>query len=356
MAFTTTWDLSRYYAGLSDPRLQQDINAFLPAVESFCARWQAKLPTITTAQELADFYANKEATFAQAQRPGLFLFYLSTLDTQNTEVTKLQGKLEFISIEAQKKLLWIDQVWKTIGYETLMKWSSEAPLTPYRNAIVRSADTVKYLLEESQEKVLSIKSRALGGGDSMREELVGTFEFVVDGKVMGEEEVRSMRNSPNRDTREKAYAAIRATYNTPANKIAIGHAYNSVVKDWITDCDLRGFASVMSPQNTSEQLDDATVDLLMTEVTASYPLYHRYLRAKAKILGLDTLKISDVGAPIASVEKEISYEKAVNLHLSVMQDFDQEFYDRSLALLTGGRIDALPYKGKRGGAFCASDK
>lgn len=51
---------------------------------------------------------------------------------------------------------------------------------------------------------------------------------------------------------------------------------------------------------------------------------------------------------MGNVEKEFSFEEAYDLHLSVMKDFDKDFYDYSLEMIQEGRIDAFPRAGKRG--------
>ena len=39
-----------------------------------------------------------------------------------------------------------------------------------------------------------------------------------------------------------------------------------------------------------------------------------------------------------------------------MKDFDSDFYDYSLAMISDERIDAFPRAGKRGGAFASYRK
>lgn len=45
----------------------------------------------------------------------------------------------------------------------------------------------------------------------------------------------------------------------------------------------------MSQRNISEEMDDEVVDMLLSEVEKAYPLYRRFLEAKAKMLGLKTV-------------------------------------------------------------------
>jgi oligoendopeptidase F len=48
---------------------------------------------------------------------------------------------------------------------------------------------------------------------------------------------------------------------------------------------MRGYPeNVMAQRNISEEMDDEVVDMLLSEVEKSYPIYQRFLDAKAKML------------------------------------------------------------------------
>lgn len=55
----------------------------------------------------------------------------------------------------------------------------------------------------------------------------------------------------------------------------------------------------------------------------------------------------DIGAPLSTTEKDFSFDEAFDLHLSVMKDFDEDFYNYSKEMIEQGRIDAFPRPGKR---------
>jgi oligoendopeptidase F len=48
------------------------------------------------------------------------------------------------------------------------------------------------------------------------------------------------------------------------------------------------------------------------------------------------------------VDRDFSFEEAFDLHLSVMKDFDEEFYAYSKRMIEEERIDVFPRAGKRG--------
>jgi oligoendopeptidase F len=149
---------------------------------------------------------------------------------------------------------------------------------------------------------------------------------------------------------------MNSVYLVHQNQITLGNLYTGIVKNWSSSMELRGYKTVMSKRNISEQVPDTVVDTLMSEVQKFYPLYQRFLRAKQKHLGLDTLYGYDVHAPIFKIEKKIPYEEACKTVIEMFEGFDSRFGNYARDMLEAGRVDAFPKSGKRGGAFASYDK
>jgi oligoendopeptidase F len=62
----------------------------------------------------------------------------------------------------------------------------------------------------------------------------------------------------------------------------------------------------------------------------------------------DSFSVWDTGAPLGKSDKDFTFEEAYDLHLSVMRDFDPDFYDYSKRMIEEERIDVFPRAGKRG--------
>lgn len=363
MSYPTNWNLARYfYSDLSDPALDAAIQNILPSTIAFAEKYEPTFHTFTTAEQILDFYVAYTTLSHSLATPSYYLFYRSSLDTQDLAVTKKMGEVDYIYNEASNKLLFIAQWWKTIGYDRIMEWSRDPLLAPYKNDLLSTADGIKYILTEREEYVLNMKSRPLWLAGSLHDELTGSYEFTMmiwgEEKKLTEEEVRSYRQHSSREVREESYRSLRRVYNSKQNQIALGNIYTSIVKDWSSEIKMRKYGTnVMAQRNISEEMDDSVVDMLLSEVEWAYPLYQRFLRAKAKMLGLTTdFSVWDVGAPLGHADKDFTFDEAYDLHLSVMQDFDQDFYDYSLRMIKEERIDALPRAGKRGWAYASYRK
>lgn len=352
MKIQTKWDLPRYfYTSIDDPRLDQDIAAIMPAVDEFCQKFIGKIAQIKTPTELLVYYLESERLDALTSKPGHFLFYTYSLDTQNTTVQKKMGELELLGLRMNEKMLFIGQEFKQIGEDKLREFAQEESLEPYKNDLLSRADSIKYLLEEKQELVINKKARPLGVLGNIHDELRNslTFSIVIDGKkkTMTEEEVRQYARDTDRSLRRKSAASMRKSYLTPQNQLVFGNTYSGIVKNWISNRELRGYDTVMSKRNISEELDDEVVDLLIKKTQEYYSLNQRFLAAKKRHLGYKTMYGYDVHAPIHSIKKRFTIEQALEKHLEVMRGFDPEFYDYSKEMFEEGRVDVMPARGKR---------
>ena len=78
--------------------------------------------------------------------PSYYLFYCSSLDTQDLAVTKRLGEVDYIYTEASNLLLFVAQGWKQIGYDRIVAWSHDPKLAKFKNYLLSTADSIKYIL------------------------------------------------------------------------------------------------------------------------------------------------------------------------------------------------------------------
>ena len=356
--YKTTWDLEKYYYNsLNDEKLNEDISKIMPLVKNFAKKYKGKIKKFN-AKDFLIFLKDDEKLTKHITKVMIYVHYLSALDTQNQSVIKKEGELDFLMTQVSNELLFISQEFKEIGFDKLIKFSKNKLLKENKNFFFQKAISIKYLLDEKTEYALNLKENS--GGDAfghLYEELTNSFMFKVkiNGKVkeVTDSEVRALRTSPNEKIRDMALASLREVYNDKKVQITLGNAYSAIVKDCTSEIKLRKFKSVMSVRNLSEELSEDVVNMLLNEVENAYPIYQRYLKIKAKILGKKKLKNSDLLAPITNVEKHFTFEESLNLFLKVMKEFDDEFYKYSLDMFENGRVDIFPTKGKRGGAFAS---
>lgn len=361
MPTPTSWNLPHYfYDSLTDARINADIATWLPVTQAFAERYKWRIRAFTTPEEVLEYYEYGETMDMVGKKTMHYLSYLSALDTQDTEVQKKLGELEYLGIQLSELTLFVSQEWKELGADKIRAFAESPLLAAYRNDLLETANNVQYILDEKVEQALNKKSRALWIF-GLHEELRSSFEFPWTDekgveKKLTEEEIRAFAKNPDRDIRRRAAESMNSVYLVHQNQITLGNLYTGIVKNWSSSMELRGYKTVMSKRNISEQVPDNVVDTLMSEVQKFYPLYQRFLRAKQKHLGLPELYGYDVHAPIFKIEKKIPYEEACKTVIDMFAWFDSRFGNYARDMLEAGRVDAFPKAGKRGGAFASYDK
>jgi oligoendopeptidase F len=356
--YKTEWDLSKeFYSDLSDPEFERDLEAILPQVKEYADKYRGRIDHFTP-QDFLEFFEHENKLDKLINKVAIYLFFLNSLDSQNQDVIKKQGQFDTIMTEVSNLVLFVSIELKELGFERLTELSRLPELAEYKNYFIQTARSIEYLLDEKTEFALNLKQTSGSGAvHSLYDEYTGslTFEMEVDGKVevVTEDEVRSARMSTKEATRKAAFESLRAVYNQKQNQILLSNIYRSVLKDWSSEIQLRKYKHVLSPRAISEQLDEEVIELLMHEVKAAYPLFQRYIKTKAKLMGKEKLPGWDVFAPLSKVETEIPFAKGVEMLLECAQEFDSEFYEYLKDMLSQGRVDVFPKFKKRGGAYCA---
>lgn len=147
MLFHHNWNLTRYfYTNLDDPKFLTDIANIMPLTEAFAFKYKKSFSQFTKPTEMLEFYTDYTKLSYDMAKPSYYLFYLSSLDTQDLTVLKKMGEVDYIYTEASNLLLFISQGWKEIGYDRIMEWSKDPLMVPYKNDLISTADGIKHIL------------------------------------------------------------------------------------------------------------------------------------------------------------------------------------------------------------------
>ena len=109
----------------------------------------------------------------------------------------------------------------------------------------------------------------------------------------------------------------------------------------------------MQPTNMDNELDDATVEAMLTATEESYGIGRKWFEAKARVLGLDKLELADQYAPIGEARK-FSWPEAVEVVETSFGRFSPKLAEIFRGCLDAGHVDAYPRAGKGPGAYCTA--
>lgn len=217
----------------------------------------------------------------------------------------------------------------------------------------------KHTLAPGEERVMARK-RISGAGA-----LSDLYDVLVDGfryefrprggrpkSFATQEPLRRYFSSPKAAEREAAYRAVFEPYGH--NLTSLFLIYQAIVKDWVSDSELRKHPSPISMRNVHNQVPDRAIEALLGTVESNAGLFQEFFSYKAKLMGARRLRRYDIMAPIDKTEKNVPLEKARSLVTDTFRRFAPGFADKAEQVFRARHIDTHPRQGKRSGAFCSN--
>ncbi len=166
-------------------------------------------------------------------------------------------------------------------------------------------------------------------------------------------ELRNLAYDPDRAVREKAYRLELGIWKT--YEIPVAAALNGVKGTVSTLNKRRDWESALDTSLAQARISKATLDALIGVMEESLPMWRRYLRAKARLLGRERLSFFDIFAPLQQTGSEIptfGWEEAKDFIVRQFGTFDADMARFAKHAFEHRWIDARPREGKVGGAFC----
>lgn len=344
-----TWDLSVFYESFSDPALRQDIEkiaAFSKKADEILSGNQCVSQKLTDALN-ASIELNDTLTNAY----GFIELSLST-DANNTEALKYLDEMSNLMVDVQVAS---GKFTRYIGsIENLDEIIEKSDfLKTHAFYLHEAAEGAKHMLPEEMEKwVLRL---SLDGADAfakLRDRLMGNHTVELNGESLPLPAVRGMAYDPDPAVRKAAYEAELASYKKVETSMA--YCLSSIKGQAITLCEIKGYSDNLTQQLAESRMDIETLDAMLTAIREYLPVFRKYLKKKAELLGhKNGLPFYDLFAPMGEINKTYTADEAHALLVDVFTKVSPEmgaFIDHAF---NNRWIDMYPREGKAGGAFCA---
>src|SRR3954464_3521891 len=190
---------------------------------------------------------------------------------------------------------------------------------------------------------------------ALRDRQVSTLEVPFDsGDGERPHTVSELLSCLYRTDRSLRLAAVVARFDGLAPRAdVLAACYDALVGDRLTVDRVRGFANPMQPTNMGNELDDETVEAMLTATEESYGIGRKWFDAKARLLGLDKLDLADQYAPIGEA-RGFTWPEAVEVVDTSFGRFSPRLAEIFRNCLDAGHVDAGPRAGKAPGAYCTA--
>ncbi len=347
------WDLTKLYASFDDPQFAADVQKLKESAESMLARARA---FDGSAEQLVALIRDTEALTILDMKVGSFAYLTVAADASNAKALAACDKLHPINnITAQFYSALSAKLGEIEDLEALI--ASDELLRTHAYLLRKMKTEAGHVIDPVLEPVV-LKMQMTGGTawSQLRGQLDSglMIDFEEDGKTvkLPLSAIRGKAFSADPDVRRRAYEAEIAAY--PRMDTAMAACLNGIKGEALTMAELKKYDSVLDMALATSNMDRATLDALLAAMKESLPMFRKYLRLKAKMLGYEGgLKFYDLFAPMGSAGKTYSPEEARSLMVEVLGAFSPRMGNMINRAFDERWIDLFPREGKRGGAFCS---
>ena len=217
------------------------------------------------------------------------------------------------------------------------------------------AEQSKYLMSEDEEG-LAAELNLSGASAWSKLQRTVTSQISVDFELDGTMQKLSMpalinlHSHPDEATRRRAYEAENEAWDGVREPLAA--AMNGIKGTVNTLNRRRGRVDALSAALDTARIDRDTFEAMFGAMQASFPMFRRYFRAKAKLLGKEQLAWWDLFAPVGKSDTTYTWQEARTLVLEPFARFAPDLEGLARLAFDQRWIDAEPREGKAGGGFC----
>ena len=352
------WDLSELAENPKSIAFQKQIQELEKQAMKF-EKNKSKLKSKISPKEFKNILQQVEKISENMSKIGGYASLSYSSDTQSDEATSLMTRMSKLGSEISNKILFFDLWWKTQVDEKNAKRLMENT-GDLREYLAHKRLFAKYALSEPEERIINtLDVTGISALVKLYDKITNVFEYQMKvgskNKTMTREQLTNFVRSTNPKIRETAYKTILTKY--VENKGVIGEIYQNIVLNWRDEgIEIRGYDSPISMRNIGNDVDDKTIESLLSICKKNSPVFQKFFAQKAKMLKMKKLRRYDVYAPAAAniKEKNYTYNKSVKLVFESLGKFSSVLEEHARKVFNENHIDSAIRQGKRDGAFCST--
>ncbi len=355
------WDLSNIFPSLESAEFEQGFANVVARVNALAALFDAqqveRTPNATTdAETVRAFDAVMDAYNATMDEAYTLMMYIHSFvatDSRNAlaqaQLSALQIHLATLSKLGTRLVAWLGSLDTT----ALVAQSETARAHEYalRRAKIEAAHQMTPVEEElAAELNLSGGSAWARLHGNVSSQIMVNVELDGETKALPMSAARNLASDARRDVRARAHHAELEAWEKHA--VPLAAALNSIKGQLNTLSARRHWESALDEAIFDAAIDRATLDAMLGAAREAFPAFRRYLRAKARALGLERLAFYDIFAPLGADTRVWSYDDARAFILTHFGSYSERMKGLAQRAFDEHWIDAEPRAGKRDGAFC----
>jgi oligoendopeptidase F len=347
------WDLSAIYKSDADwNKAREDFVLKAADLEKF------KGILNKSAANLKKYLLAESEINKQAGRLYSYASLNSDLDTRNMKYNSMKQEMIQIFSDLGTKTAFAEPEILTADWPKIDGFiKSDPELSPYRMRLENMFRLKKHSLSEPEERLMALSTMITG----LPSDVYNTFSNAE----MPSPEI-TLSNGDKIAVNQAMYSRYRASANRADRKLVFrafwdnwekykgtyGEMLYGTVKKDVFNSKARHYESSLEASLDPNNIPTAVYTSLIENVNRNLPAFHRYLSIKKRMLGIDTLKYSDLYAPVVKdIDLKYSYDEATALVLGALKPLGGDYTEIVKKAIENRWIDVYPTPGKQFGAY-----
>jgi oligoendopeptidase F len=347
------WNLTDLYA--SDAAWRTDKDAAQAAVQEL-RQYRGRLAS--SPSMLADALDKLFALDKRLSRVAVYTGLLADQDTRDSTHQGMRQEMSDLFSAFGAESSFIEPEVLRFPQGTVARFlASEPRLKTYSFYLQDITRRAPHTLGENEEKILA-NLGPLAGASADTFNILSNADFpyptvtLSDGKSAKVDQAgfTLLRGVPNRADRERVMSAFFTALGGFSR--SYGTTINGEVQKVLFGVKTRNYPSALASQLDGPNIPVSVYTRLIDGVNKELPVFHRYLKLRKRMMGLDTLHYYDLYAPlVGSVKLDYTPEEAQTHVLAAVAPLGSEYQSVIQRAFKERWIDLYPADGKRSGAY-----
>lgn len=278
-------------------------------------------------------------------------------DLRDTAAQERNQLAEAMFARFTQETAWMDPELIAVGAEKIGAFITENPdLAPFTHQLDNTLRQTSHTLGAEAEQALSFFTQPFDAPSAIYSIIANSdipFPLITtpegDEVRLDSQGYSRLRSHPDPAFRKQVFDAFWERWQEYSN--SVGMVLNSHIQTQVALAKARHFDSVLQRELFADKLPEAVYRTLVTEVNQALPTLHRYFRLRARMLGLEQLRYSDIYPPLVSLDRSFDIETSRDITLDAMAMLGEDWVTMQSDAMDQRWMHVFPQQGKRSGAY-----
>ncbi len=358
MSAPPTWDLSGFFPGLDSPAFVAERAAVAAGIDATRADAERLGPPGPgTLDAWATVLCAAESLQARLGHLGIYVGGLASTDARDAGARAATSAIDGLyAAFRQLSAVLVASLGETDA-ATFEQLAVHPALEGARRRLTLLREQARLSMPTAHEVLAAeLGITGLDAWGRLYSQVTGEMDFELrPGERVPFARRRSLMQHADPAIREAAL--VNANAEIAAREAVFSAALNNIAGTRLTLQRRRGVADPLVEPLRDAALSRGTLETMFAVCAERAELPRRYLRLKARLLGVERLGFQDLSAPVpVEAPPGLAWDDAVRIVVDAFEGYDPAMGAFAREAVARRWIDAAPRAGKRPGAYCATSR